>query len=153
MVDRKVIALDAHTPTLAIAAVDQQRDNHSSLVEAQGKLDAVMSHADIASQSHLTQFKQRLATQQTTHQAEVLRLTAERNQERCESAAEHSKLEAAAAKSMKKAADDARLFQEERAMSQQLVANQDALNKQIEALNAVVANLQDQVRDLTFIVN
>ncbi|KAJ2889464.1 hypothetical protein IWW38_004692, partial [Coemansia aciculifera] len=36
-------------------------------------------HADIASQSRLAQLEQRLATQQTAHQAEALRLTAECN--------------------------------------------------------------------------
>ncbi|KAJ2889465.1 hypothetical protein IWW38_004693, partial [Coemansia aciculifera] len=37
-------------------------------------------------------------------------------------------------------------------MSQQPIANQDALSKQIEDLNAAVADLQDQVRDLTFFI-
>ncbi|KAJ2881983.1 hypothetical protein IWW38_005721, partial [Coemansia aciculifera] len=51
--DRKVIALDAHTPTLAIAAVDQQRDNHSSLVEAREKLDAVTQEYELLLASQL----------------------------------------------------------------------------------------------------
>ncbi|KAJ2412933.1 hypothetical protein GGI10_003380 [Coemansia sp. RSA 2530] len=110
------------------------------------------SHADAMSQSRLSQLEQRLAAQQTVHQAEVQRIAAEREAERRESAAERSRLEAAAAKALKRAAEDARLLEEEKAMSQQLSANQDALNKQIEKLSAAVTDLQEQVRDLTFFI-
>ncbi|KAJ2333904.1 hypothetical protein GGH92_008478, partial [Coemansia sp. RSA 2673] len=80
------------------------------------------------------------------------RLAAERDLERRESAAERSRLEATAAKSLKKAADDARLLEEEKAMARQLASNQDALNEQIDSLNAAVVDLQEQVRDLTFFI-
>ncbi|KAJ1814372.1 hypothetical protein LPJ60_006061 [Coemansia sp. RSA 2675] len=110
------------------------------------------SHADAMSQSRLSQLEQRLAAQQTVHQAEVQKIAAEREAERRESAAERSRLEAAAAKALKRAAEDARLLEEEKAMSQQLSANQDALNKQIEKLSAAVTDLQEQVRDLTFFI-
>ncbi|KAJ2458170.1 hypothetical protein GGI03_005891 [Coemansia sp. RSA 2337] len=110
------------------------------------------NHIDASSQSRLAQLEQRLAAQQAAHQAEVQRLAAERDLERRESAAERSRLEATAAKSLKKAADDARLLEEEKAMARQLASNQDALNEQIDSLNAAVVDLQEQVRDLTFFI-
>ncbi|KAJ2493471.1 hypothetical protein IWW37_000560 [Coemansia sp. RSA 2050] len=182
--DRKVIALDAMTPSAA-PPDRPQRDHQTSFVEAREKLDAVTqeyeilltsqlesqrehyemqiarlihhhtqrpNHADAMSQSRLAQLEQRLAAQQTAHQAEVQRLAAEREAERRESATERSRLEAAAAKSLKKAAEDARLLEEEKAMSRQLAVNQDALTEQIDTLNAAVTDLQEQVRDLTFFI-
>ncbi|KAJ2820021.1 hypothetical protein GGI24_004613 [Coemansia furcata] len=148
----KLDAVTQEYEILLTSQLESQREHYEMQIARLIHHHTQRPNPDALSQSRLVQLEQRLAAQQAAHQAEVQRLAAERDQERRESAAERSRLEAAAAKSLKKAAEDARLLEEEKAMAQQLAANQDALNKQIDNLNAAVVDLQDQVRDLTFFI-
>ncbi|KAJ2740067.1 hypothetical protein GGI20_006002 [Coemansia sp. BCRC 34301] len=148
----KLDAVTQEYELLLASQLESQREHYEMQIARLIHHHTQRPHSDATAQPRLVWLEQRLATQQTAYQAEVQRLRAERDQERRESAAERGRLEASVAKSLKRATDDAQLLQEERAMAQQLAANQDALNKQIDDLNAVVADLQEQVRDLTFFI-
>ncbi|KAJ2845508.1 hypothetical protein IWW36_004755 [Coemansia brasiliensis] len=73
--------------------------------------------------------------------------------ERKEWAAERKRLEESVNKWVKKSTEDAKLLLEERALTRQLSENQDDLKDQIAQLKATLADVRDEVRDLTFFIS
>ncbi|KAJ1728963.1 hypothetical protein LPJ61_003760 [Coemansia biformis] len=84
---------------------------------------------------------------------EAKKKLARADEDRKEWAAERRRLEASSSKWLKKSTDDARLLLEERAMSRQLADNYKAQQDQIADLKSTLADLEDQVRDLTFFIS
>ncbi|KAJ1940219.1 hypothetical protein GGF37_004066 [Kickxella alabastrina] len=78
---------------------------------------------------------------------------AKADDERRQWVAEKSRLEAAVAKWIKKSTEDARFLMEERAMSKNLVENQDVLKSEVADLKAKIADMEEQVRDLSFFIS
>ncbi|KAJ2511250.1 hypothetical protein H4217_007477 [Coemansia sp. RSA 1939] len=66
---------------------------------------------------------------------------------------ERKRLEAAAAKWLRKSTDDARLLADERELVRQLMDNQKALKEQIAGLNTGMRDLEEQVRDMSFFIS
>ncbi|KAJ2662023.1 hypothetical protein IWW48_002082 [Coemansia sp. RSA 1200] len=66
---------------------------------------------------------------------------------------ERKRLEAAAAKWLRKSTDDARLLADERELVRQLMENQKALKEQIAGLNTGMRDLEEQVRDMSFFIS
>ncbi|KAJ2520859.1 hypothetical protein GGI11_002177 [Coemansia sp. RSA 2049] len=66
---------------------------------------------------------------------------------------ERKRLEAAAAKWLRKSTDDARLLADERELVRQLMDNQRALKEQIAGLNTGMRDLEEQVRDMSFFIS
>ncbi|KAJ2454080.1 hypothetical protein EV183_001803 [Coemansia sp. RSA 2336] len=73
--------------------------------------------------------------------------------ERKDWAAERKRLEESVSKWVKKSTEDAKLLVEERALTRQLSENQDDLKSQIAQLKATLADVQEEVRDLTFFIS
>ncbi|KAI8323273.1 BRAP2-domain-containing protein [Martensiomyces pterosporus] len=96
---------------------------------------------------------QKCQVQESRHQTETQGLSSKMEEERKEWAAERRRLEASATKWLKKSTEDARLLLDEKALSKQLLDNQDALKKQVADLKESMADLQEQVRDLTFFIS
>ncbi|KAJ2465741.1 hypothetical protein EV174_006616, partial [Coemansia sp. RSA 2320] len=128
--DRKVVAVDAPPQPSPAGA--------GSLVGAREKLAGVSAEYELL-----------LAAQLESQRAhyEALAGEAERGWAR-----ERQRLDAQAAKWRERAAEDARRLADEAAVGAQLAANQDALKAQVADLTACVADLRDQVRDLTFFI-
>ncbi|KAJ1743443.1 hypothetical protein LPJ55_001703 [Coemansia sp. RSA 990] len=73
--------------------------------------------------------------------------------ERKEWTVERKRLEESVNKWVKKSTEDAKLLMEERALTRQLSENQDDLKGQIAQLKATLADVREEVRDLTFFIS
>ncbi|KAJ1958268.1 hypothetical protein GGI12_004778, partial [Dipsacomyces acuminosporus] len=100
-----------------------------------------------------TKLLENYALQETKHKDDIGLIDERLDEERKEWTAERKRLEASVNKWLKKSTDDAKSLIEEKALSKQLLENQDALNKQIAALKENMDDLKEQVRDLTFFIS
>ncbi|KAJ2545965.1 hypothetical protein EV175_005775, partial [Coemansia sp. RSA 1933] len=66
---------------------------------------------------------------------------------------ERKRLEASAAKWVRKSTEDARLLVEEQELVRHLMENQKTLKVKIDGLNAEMRDLEDQVRDMSFFIS
>ncbi|KAJ2819932.1 hypothetical protein IWW50_005269 [Coemansia erecta] len=155
----KLDAVTQEYEMLLVSQLESQRDHYEIQL-------ARMHHQQAQQTQHFTDMERRLnaatskcneleqkrAQYDGKRQSELEQRLREAEAERKEWAAERKRLETTASKWLKKSTEDARLLLEERALSQQLSVNQESLKTQIADLNASMADLQEQVRDLTFFI-
>ncbi|KAI9468026.1 BRCA1-associated protein 2-domain-containing protein [Coemansia mojavensis] len=171
------------TATSTAAASEQRPTEvlprQGSLFDAHEKLDAVTTEYEmlLASQleSQREQYEVQLARvrhQQAQQMRKYTELERQYSQERekyrelekqqakydCQQQASLEKqlarrLEESVNKWVKKSTEDAKLLMEERALTRQLSENQDDLKGQIAQLKATLADVREEVRDLTFFIS
>ncbi|KAJ2719322.1 hypothetical protein GGI07_005281 [Coemansia sp. Benny D115] len=114
-----------------------------------------------AAQEELERLRKDQRRQEAEHSVQLRKLREELQREHSaqmeellkQSAAEKSRLEAATARWVRKSTEDARLLADERAMTKQLLDNQQALRQSIEELEAKLADAREEIRDLSFFIS
>ncbi|KAJ2544603.1 hypothetical protein GGH12_002087 [Coemansia sp. RSA 1822] len=155
----KLDAVTQEYELLLVTQLESQRE-HFEVELARMRYNNVAQSQTLADvERRLSAMTEKCHTLETEHvehldaqQREIKQLTTDADAERKAWALERKRLENNAAKWVRKSADDARLLLDERALSRQLAENQDVLKNQITELNASVADLQEQVRDLSFFI-
>ncbi|KAJ2713966.1 hypothetical protein H4R19_001978 [Coemansia spiralis] len=145
---------------LLVSQLESQRDYYEMQLARQNHQLAQQSTRRAELERAHNEMQQRcvgLEREQAQHSRErsedMAKRLARADEERKEWSSERKRLEAASTKWLKKSTEDARLLLEERAMSRQLADNYKAQQDQITDLKASLADLEDQVRDLTFFIS
>ncbi|KAJ2777077.1 hypothetical protein H4R18_005337 [Coemansia javaensis] len=156
----KLAAVTQEYEALLVSQLEAQREHYEVQLARQNHQlaqlaarRAELERACEESQRRSADLERRRAEGCSERLAEAERSLARADEERREWAAERKRLEANASRWLKKSTEDARLLLEERAMARQLSENHRAQQQQIADLNAKLADLEDQVRDLTFFIS